>query len=233
MSRPEPAPAWDAHAGQYRPVSSPLHRLPTAAKLAGCLALVAAAVYLESPWGLAGLLAVDLALYAWAGLGWRALWRDLHFWLAQMAVVLVLYWLKDGLDGLGPGAVTGLRIMLFFLPGLVASRTTSATRLMADLGRLMPARMAFLAYVSLRYLPFFARELGDIAQAQRLRGARLGPRQALNPLNWGDVLNCLMIPLMVRALQTAGEAALAAQVRGLGGAPAAQPNREPTPRRKP
>ncbi|MFH1033961.1 MAG: energy-coupling factor transporter transmembrane component T [Pseudomonadota bacterium] len=217
MSRPEGAPAWAAHAGQYRAGLSSLHRLPTAPKLLACLALVAAAVYLESPLALAGLLALDLGLYAWAGLGWRALWPDMRFWLAQTVVVVGLFWLKDGRQGLLPGALTGLRVMLFFLPGLVASRTTSATRLMADLERLMPARVAFLAYVSLRYLPFFARELKDIAQAQRLRGARLGTRQMLNPLNWGDLLNCLMIPLMVRALQTASEAALAAQVRGLGG----------------
>ena len=50
--------------------------------------------------------------------------------------------------------------------------------------------------------------------AQRLRGARIAPRQLLNPFNWGDLVRCLLLPLMVRALQTAQEAADSAQARG-------------------
>jgi energy-coupling factor transporter transmembrane protein EcfT len=112
-----------------------------------------------------------------------------------------------------PGIRTALQILLFFMPGIVFLRTTQSSQIMRDLRRILPVRFSFLIVTSLRFVPFFARELHEIAMAQRLRGARLNPRQFINPRSWKDFLNCLMIPLIVRALKTANEAALSAEAR--------------------
>ena len=87
--------------------------------------------------------------------------------------------------------------------------------MMGSLKKIMPERLAFLLFTSLRFLPFFARESREIVLAQQLRGAPIGIRQAWNPAHWKDLFHCLMIPLMVRALKSARAAALSAEARGL------------------
>lgn len=74
----------------------------------------------------------------------------------------------------------------------------------------------FLLFTSMRFVPFFAREIGEIAMAQRLRGARLSVRKIPGLDFWNDLFHCLMIPMLVRAFKTADEAALSAQARGMG-----------------
>jgi energy-coupling factor transport system permease protein len=68
----------------------------------------------------------------------------------------------------------------------------------------------------MRFVPYFARELYDIAGAQRLRGARLDPRDLRRPGAWRDWIECVGVPMAVRAIHTANEAALAAEMRGIG-----------------
>ncbi len=88
--------------------------------------------------------------------------------------------------------------------------------MMYGMRKIMPYRLSFLVFISLRFIPFFAREIREIATAQRLRGARLAPRELINPRNWGDLLHCLILPFIIRALKTADEAALSAEARGFG-----------------
>jgi energy-coupling factor transport system permease protein len=59
--------------------------------------------------------------------------------------------------------------------------------------------------------------------AQRLRGALLAPRDLWRPRAWHDWVGCVGLPLVVRAIRMAEEAALAAEVRGLA------PREERTP----
>lgn len=215
MPRPRRGPGLAGHACRYVQADSPVHRLHASLKLAAALALVLAAVAAKSPVMLLALLAADCGLYLLARLGPLELWRDLRWLLINLAVVVALYTLRYGWpEGLGPGASTGLKVMLFFLPGALFIRTTQMARLGRDLRWLLPRSLSFLLFTSLRFVPFFAREMREIAMAQRLRGARLAPRQLINPLNWGDVVRCLLLPLMVRALQTAQDAADSAQARG-------------------
>jgi len=89
--------------------------------------------------------------------------------------------------------------------------------MMGSLKKIMPERLSFLLFTSMRFVPFFARETRDIAMAQQLRGAPVGFRYAWNPIHWKDQFHCLMIPLMVRALKTARSAALSAEARGFEG----------------
>jgi energy-coupling factor transport system permease protein len=79
----------------------------------------------------------------------------------------------------------------------------------------LPPRLAFALATSLRMVPFFARELAEIVSVQKLRGARLGPRDFLRPRAWRDVIECVGVPLVVRTIYTANEVAWAAEVRGV------------------
>jgi energy-coupling factor transporter transmembrane protein EcfT len=51
---------------------------------------------------------------------------------------------------------------------------------------------------------------------QRLRGALLSVRQLARPSAWRDWLACVALPMTVRAIEIAEEAADAAAIRGLG-----------------
>ncbi len=206
---------FKGNAFQYCAGNSPIHRLGAGWKIILAVAFSAAAIAARDPWMLLGLLAINLVYYLSAQLGLMNLWRDIRFFLVQMAIILVLYLIKYGIaEGLWPGLRTGFQILLLFLPGTVFLRTTQGARMMGSLKKIMPERLSFLLFTSLRFVPFFARETREIAMAQQLRGAPVGIRYAWNPVYWRDQFQCLMIPLMVRALKTARCAALSAEARG-------------------
>jgi len=208
------------YAFQYRVVDSPVHRMGAGWKMLIGAALCAAALGAQQPWFLVAMLAINAAYYFLARLSVYDLVKDLWFFLIQMAVVIVLYGLRYGFpEGIWPGLRTSLKILLFFIPGIILLRTTRISQMMYGLRRVMPYRLSFLVFVSLRFIPFFAREVREIAIAQRLRGARLSPRELINPRNWQDLMHCLLLPLIIRALKTADEAALSAEARGFGSLP--------------
>ncbi len=212
--RPERA-GFRFNAFQYCAGSSPVHRMSAGLKMVFAVAVSAAAIGAREPWMILGLLAVNLLCYFFAQLGARNLWRDTRFFLIQMAIILLLFILKYGVaDGLWPGLRTGFQILLLFLPGAIFLRTTQGTQMMRSLKKVMPERLSFLLFTSMRFLPFFARESREIMMAQQLRGAPVGLRFLWNPRHWRDLFQCLMIPLMVRALKTARSAALSAEARG-------------------
>jgi len=176
-----------------------------------------AACMVKSVHGLLLLLVVHVAGYFLARLGVSELWRDIRFFLIQMVIVTGLYMLRDGIpDGIWPGIRTSLQVLLFFLPGALFLRTTPSSRIMSSLRRFMPRRLAFFVFISFRFLPYFAGEFHDISMIQQLRGVRLTPRYWIDPRNWRDIFHCMVIPLMVRAIKTADQAAMSAVARGFG-----------------
>ncbi len=202
---------------QYLSVDSPIHRMGVGWKLLLGTLLGVAAIAAQKPWSLALVLALDGVYYFSARLRLADLWRDTRYLMVQALIVVGLYAARYGFpEGLWPGLRIALQIFLFFIPGIVFLRTTQASRLMQELSRVIPYRLSFLVYTSLRFVPLFAREIHEIKMAQQLRGARLAPRDLLNPANWRDMFHCLMIPLLVRALKIADEAALSAEARGFG-----------------
>jgi len=122
---------------------------------------------------------------------------------------------RYGLDGASSGALTAVRILLFFLPGALLLRTTPVLDLVELARRWMPARLSLAAATSIRFVPYFSRELHDIICAQRLRGARLRPRDLWRPGAWRDWVACVATPMAIRTIHTANEAALAARMRGI------------------
>jgi energy-coupling factor transport system permease protein len=205
------------YAVQYRPIDSPIHRLGAGWKMLLGMALCAAALGAREPWSLALMFAINAGYYFLARLSLADLLRDIWFFLIQLAVVIILYCMRYGIpEGIWPGVRTCLQILLFFIPGIIFLRTTQVSQMMYGMRKIMPYKLSFLVFTSLRFIPFFARETREIATAQRLRGARLAPRELINPRNWGDLLYCLILPLIIRALKTANEAALSAEARGFG-----------------
>ncbi len=205
------------NAFQFQYHDSPIHRLGARWKIIFTLAFSAAAVAARGPWTIAALLSALVGLYAIARLGPAGLWGDLRLFLLQVPIIVGLYLLKDGVaSGWGSGLKIAFQILLFFLPGALFLRTTRSSEIMEGLRRIMPVSMVFIIFTSLRFVPFFVREIEEIALMQRLRGASVAPRDLLNPFNWKDLFNCLFIPLLIRAIKTADEAALSAEARGFG-----------------
>jgi energy-coupling factor transport system permease protein len=161
------------------------------------------------------LLAVLVSGYRLARLSVAELWQDTRWLALQGSIVVGLYLLRDGPGGAGAGLRTALQLALFFLPGALLLRTTPSAQLLDALRGRLPRRIAFGLATSLRLLPAFARELHEIWMAQRLRGARLSPREIWRVRAWRDWVGCVGLPLTVRAIRMAEETALAAEVRGL------------------
>jgi energy-coupling factor transport system permease protein len=205
------------YACQFLTHDSPVHRLGAGWKIAISMALSVLAVGARSPGELTALIIATLGYYFASRLTLFDLWRDLRLFAFQAALVTGLYCLCFGIGhGLWPGLRISGQIILFFLPGAVFLHTTRTGDVMRGLRKVVDYRLAFLVFVSIRFVPFFLRELEEIAAAQRLRGARLHPRQLLDPRSWPDLFHCLLLPLMVRAFQTAAEAARSAEAREFG-----------------
>lgn len=201
---------------EFHFADSPVHRLSPVLKMGIMTVFSAAAFGAREPWMLGILLALNLSVYLLSRLKLIDLWRDIRFFLIQGIIVLFLYVLRYGAaQGFPLGLRISLQILLFFMPGAIFLRTTDSLKLIKSLRRIVSPRSSFIVLCSLRFVPLFAREFRDIAMAQRLRGAPLSRRQMLNPFNWKYVFDCLLIPLIIRAMRTADEASLAAEARGM------------------
>jgi energy-coupling factor transport system permease protein len=190
--------------------------------LAGSVAV--AALLAPTPRVTIGLVLLCVGIYAAARLGWRALRQDSIVVLLQAPLVLAIFFWRDGVDGLSGAAMVSGRLALVSLPGFWLQRTTRVTDLSQTFSRALPQRLAFVLAMSLRFLPLLAREAREIYQLQRLRGARIQPRDLVNPLHWSEACHCMAIPLLMRTLHLADQVAVAAQQRCVGGS-AARPQK--------
>lgn len=208
------------YACQYRAVESPIHRIPLGWKLLISSGLCTFSLLVREPLLLVPATLLCLLYYFLARLTLWDLWRDIRFFFLQALILTSFFLYQMGYPaGLKQGARTSLQIVLFFIPGIVFLRTTQPSGMMRGLRKIIPYRVMFLIITSLRFVPFFAREIQDVIMAQRLRGARLSPRDVLHPAFWRDTFCCIILPMLVRALKTADEAALSAQARGMGAFP--------------
>jgi energy-coupling factor transport system ATP-binding protein len=207
--------AVPGRACHYRDTGSLLHRVGVGWKLLAVALGGGAAIAAGSPVALAALLAVWVAGYRLGRFRWAELWQDARWLLLQGAVIVALSMLRAGSGGAAAGLHAAGQIALFFLPGALLLRTTPTGRLLDAVERVLPPRLAFALATSLRFVPFFARELHEILGVQRLRGARLAPRELWRPRAWRDAVECAGIPLAVRVIHTANEVARSAEVRGI------------------
>jgi energy-coupling factor transport system permease protein len=121
-----------------------------------------------------------------------------------------------GTTGLAAGGRTALQLILVFLPVALVLRTTPSEALLGPLRRRLPERLGFALGATLRLAPVLARELAELVEMQRLRGARLRAGELWRPSAWRDALACVAFPMTVRAIEVAEAAAEAAEIRGVG-----------------
>ncbi len=197
----------------YLPGHSVLHRAPAGAKLLGLLVLalgISLFPHPPYPWGLATLAAV-LALvalaYLVAGLGGRALGRQL--WLARWIVVLMV---ATQLIFLTPwdAAVNTVRVVAIVLLAALLTLTTRSEDLLAALERALgplrrlgvdPRRVGLTLTLALSMIPVVAGIARRVREAQQARGVRLGYRA--------------VVPILVLALRHADDVADALSARGV------------------
>ncbi len=205
------------YACQYRAADSIIHQLPAGWKMIFSTALSILILVVREPVPLLLATTFCFLYYFLARLTLADLWRDIRIFLIQFVILLSLYIYQQGYpEGVWPAIRTSIQIVLFFIPGIVFLRTTQVSSMMKGLRGILPYRLLFLLFTSLRFVPFFARELQEIHMAQKLRGAHLSPKDIRRPVFWRDFFSCIIIPLLVRALKTADEAALSAEARGMG-----------------
>jgi energy-coupling factor transporter transmembrane protein EcfT len=180
-----------------------------------CLAFVARSI----PFLLV-LTAVNLALLWYLGNGQISLRRELKAFVWQTLVILVLYLIRfQDLSGLGGGFKISWQLFLALLPSMVFVRSTSQTRIVQALNRIMPCRMAFVLSTCLKFAPQLLAEVRSIYEGQVLRGARILPRDLVKPWHWFDLLHCVVVPAVVQSMALAGNIALAAKARDFGSQP--------------
>jgi energy-coupling factor transport system permease protein len=169
---------------------------------------------------LAGLTAVNALLAVLLRAGALAVWRDVgRVLIFQTAVIVGLYLIRFGGDGLRPGLQVSWQLLMAFLPGVIFLNSTPHARIVQTLTRLLPARVAFVLATSIRFIPLVVREVKEIHEAQVFRGARILPRDLVRPWNWADLVNCLLVPIIVRSMVLAAEIAQAARSRDFGASP--------------
>jgi energy-coupling factor transport system permease protein len=137
--------------------------------------------------------------------------------LWQAGIISGLYWLRFGsLAGIVPGLIISWQLALAFLPGMVFVKIVPEARIVQMFSAILPYRMAFIMATCLNFLPLLLAEIKSIQEGQILRGAKILPKDLLNPLNWRDVIHCLVVPVMIQTMNLSAQIALAARARDFG-----------------
>jgi biotin transport system permease protein len=193
--------------GLYRAGTSPLHRLPAAAKLTGLAVTGAGSVLVDTPAQTAACVASGLALYPLARMPVRVLVDmvpPLAWVLVPLAVFQVVFigWARTVV-------LVGVILALVLVANVVTltTRTTDLIDVVVALCRPLrivgvdPLRVGLALNLAIRCVPLMADLAGEVRDAQRARGLELSPR-------------AFVVPLLVRALHRADDFGDALAARG-------------------
>lgn len=134
----------------------------------------------------------------------------------QLTMTLSLYLLLHGMAQLSQGVVVVARIILATLPGWWLCVTVAPERIGEVLSGFLPSKWAFVVAASLSLLPYMTSEIKEIYQIQRLRGAKIAPRDLRHPKNWSELVYCVLFPVLIQLLKLSRQMAIAAQCRHFG-----------------
>ena len=163
------------------------------------------------------LTAVNLTLLFLFRYGFVFFQRDIKVFLWQTALIVFLYILRFGMiEGFKPGAMISWQLSLAYMPGVIFVRTTPQPRIVETFTAVAPYRAAFVMATCLKFIPIVLTEIRKIYEGQVYRGAKILPRDLLNPCNWPDVVFCLVLPVIIRSMNLAEEITLAAKARNFG-----------------
>lgn len=212
----------------YIPGDSALHRLNPVTKMALVLCLSIASFACSSIPALFAILAVEVALGFFAGIGERTLrlLRGLGFAAVFLFVLQVLF-VREGTsiapgvlglslvtdEGVSTAGVVAMRLLDAALPlALVLSATRFDDLANAFVEVLhVPYRYAFAFATALRFVPVLFDEMGAVIEAQTARGVEL---DTSNPVKKIRLMVPLCAPLLISSVRRADAIALAAERRG-------------------
>lgn len=186
---------------------SPTPFPPVGSRLLGLLAVSTGLLLFRSLPVVLGALVLTLGLYGLA----RPRWSEVRPLLRLAAFSLPPLFLVQGLlAGWMPALVGVLRLAVLLGLATLVSLTTRASDLVDTLERALrplarfgvrPARLGLLFSLTLRFVPLLATWLGEVREAQRVRGLEHHPL-------------ALLVPLLVKTLRTADTLAEALDARG-------------------
>jgi energy-coupling factor transport system permease protein len=187
------------------------------AKLLGLTVLSFFAFGTRTSFGLLWLTAINLTLLLVFRYGFVFLRREIKVFLWQTAIIVFLYILRFGwIEGFKPGVMISWQLSLTYMPGVIFVKTTPQPRIVEAFSAVAPYRAAFVMATCLKFIPLILTEIRNIYEGQVFRGAKILRRDLLNPFNWPDVVFCLVLPVIIRSMNLAGEITLAAKARNFG-----------------
>lgn len=186
---------------------SPAPFPPVGLRLLGLLAVSTGLLLFRSLPVVLGALVLTLGLYGLV----RPRWSEVLPVLRLGAFSLPPLFLVQGLlSGWTPALVAVLRLAVLLGLATLVSLTTRASDLVDTLEHALrplarfgvrPARLGLLFSLTLRFVPLLATWLGEVREAQRVRGLEHHPL-------------ALLVPLLVKTLRTADTLAEALDARG-------------------
>ncbi len=186
------------------------------ARISAAFGLSLAAMLWHGPWSLTAL-TLGTAVLATAVGAHRHPWkRFVLVFIWQVALVLALYLLRYGPQSLPEGLRVASRLVLLVLPGVLLMRTTHHGDMARLLVRVLPARMGFVLSTCVFFFPTLWGVTVQTYESQVLRGARILPRELLNPVNWATLVRVICLPAIASSLALARDIALAAHCRWYG-----------------
>jgi energy-coupling factor transport system permease/ATP-binding protein len=145
------------------------------------------------------------------GIG-RLPWRRLLPGLLAVASVGFSNWLLSPGRELSTGALAGLRVAFFVLPGVLLASRIDPSALGDHLGQRLrfPPRPVVAAVAALHRFESLGEQWDQLVRIRRVRG--LGPGRS--PLDRGRSLAALTFGLLIHSLRQAGRMAVAMEARG-------------------
>lgn len=206
----------------YMPGTTLLHRLNPITKLALAAGIIIGIFLAQSYPALLGLLALTLALGAYAGVLKRLLGLlKLLVPLALIMFILQLAVMRGGRtvflfatdEGLITGSKACLRLLGVALPLVLMLMVTKLTDLANTCVEVLhiPYRYAFTFTTALRFVPVFGQEMNAIMEAQTARGVEY---DTTNPVKKLQLMLPLCVPLLISSVSKTDACALAAEQRG-------------------
>lgn len=140
----------------------------------------------------------------------------LKLFLWQCVITCSIYAVLWGSSRLDEALLVSFRLVLAFVPPWFLAVRFAPERLGGLFATALPPRWAFVLTASLNALPFLLQEAREIYRIQRLRGARIAPKELLSPGNWGELINTVIAPLLLELFKLSQRQALAAKSRRFG-----------------
>lgn len=134
----------------------------------------------------------------------------------QLAITCALYLLLHGGERIDEAVLAVIRILLAIIPGWWLSITCAPQRIGEVLSWCMPHKWAFVMAACFSLLPRIGLEVKDTYQMQVMRGANITPKALCRPKHWGELIYCVLYPLLIQLLKLSKQMALAAKLRRFG-----------------